>query len=1173
MKKKLIEWLVTLKNELRPHWMIMKLCSVFLFGTIFMATATNSLSQEKVELRLGTTTYKSLFAEIQRQTGFVIMYDSELLDKEATVNGTIEASNLEMVLDKVIGEAGLHYRLEGGYVILMKQQRRIQQQQKSISGKVTDEQGGPIPGANIVLEGYSTGTVTDGNGEFHLNVPDNTGILRISFIGFKAEKVNFQVGKAVSVVMTEDASDLDEVQIVAYGEQKKKLVSGAVSSIKAKDLENVPSADIASMLQGKVAGLDIQNIGGAPGAAQVQTSIRGYNDLLRNEGIGSNPLWVVDGIPMEDMENSLSGTNFLSEIDPNMIESIEVLKDASAAALYGSRAGNGVILVTTKSGKVGRTRLSANVSYTHSYRQQSPPVYAGTYQREFFEFLNKNHKPAYYNSSTGEVGYLESYYDAYEMTFGPNGYDYTNLIYDGFWGNGRIQTALKSPVYQDSLNTFYNNATNWYDAYDQNGRVMNANIQASGGTDKVLYNIGLGLYDEEGVVVNTGFTRGNLVSNFTVKPADKVQIILRNNLSYNQIRANGVNEIGIIDPTLLNMTPYFPGPGSDFYKSKTDQSFGQDMNNENFTVRTSLTFQYDINKYLSLTSRNGFVMNYSNSHGFTNTRYNPYKESTVRDMISITRNMMSENMLNYTRSYNDMHNLNVLAGVTYEQQIAKSYINSATGGSSDYVQWINSSWPGWINRGTDDNPQIQALMSLNSNRVDAVTIGYIGRINYDFMEKYIASVSVRRDGSSKFGKAIPWGTFPAASLGWIMSEENFMSRYTYLDFLKLRASYGLSGQTYKQAYLAYGSYRMGTPFNNKTTTNLTTMYNPDLSWEKTAQWDVGFDADLFNYRVGFTFDYYMKETTDMIMPIETPGVHTPFENVIRNSAGIRNSGIELTLKFDILREGDFKYRLNANMARNWNKLLETYDGRDYEDKIIGKPVLGLWALEKVGIAQSYDDIPYWYDNLGVKRYLMANWSPMQPGDMIYKDQNGDNRITSDDLIYMGSSLPTIVGGLVHELSYKNWDLSVYMNYSLGRKGFETIAQGGLSPRGLDMNNALRVDPTGADFWTTNNPEATLPTFYKSASMFNFGSYNTDEVVSLDYFKVKTITLSYNFDQKMCDKMGLGGLKAFFTADNVYTFHNLPRFIDPENINPHYNTYRFDNYPFPTKLTLGLTANF
>jgi TonB-linked SusC/RagA family outer membrane protein len=1139
-----------------------------------MASASTGLVEEKVKLKLGKTTYQKLFAEIQKQTGLVVMYGSQVLDKNAKVDGNLGELCVKEALDKLVSEAGLRYKMESGYVVLMKAEPINVKQQKryKVSGQVVDEKNIAIPGANVILDGTSIGTITNVDGIFKLELTKQSGILTVSFIGFKLKKVNFKAGDDIKIKLEEDVSALEEVQIVAYGEQKKKLVSGAVASVKSESLENVPSADLASLLQGKVAGLSIQNIGGAPGAAKVQTTLRGYNDLLSSSGVGANPLWVVDGIPMEDMENSTSGTNFLSEIDPNMIESIEVLKDASAAALYGSRAGNGVILVTTKSGKKGRTRLSANFSYSHSYRQQAPPVYAGTYQRKYYEFLNRNLKPAYYNSTTGEVGYVDGYKDAYDKLYSQGGSSLRDLIYDGFWGSGRSSDYQGSPLYQDSLNTYYNNATNWYDAYDENGSIINANIQASGGSDRVLYNIGLAYYDEKGIVINTGYKRANLVSNFTVSPANKLKIILRNNLSYTQLESNGTDP-GSIDPSLLNTSPYLPGPGSNFYQSRTDAAFGQNTDNEGFSVRTSMTFQYNIIENLNFTSRNAFVLSYNNTHNFKNPSYSPYNESTISDNIGITRNMMTENMLNYKFKLNDKHSFDILTGVTYEQQIAKSYHSNVTGGSNDYVQWVTNTWPDWINRGTDDKPQIVAYKDFNSNKVDAITIGYIGRVNYNYKEKYMASFSLRRDGSSKFGKARPWGTFPAASIGWIVTEENFMATAPYFDFLKLRASYGSSGSTYKQAYLAYGTYMNGGIFNNIPTTNLASQYNPDLTWEKTTQFNIGFDTDLLNYRLGLTFDYYLKDTKDMILPVDNPGNHNLLENVMRNSAGIRNTGIEFSMKFDILRDGDFKYKLNANFARNWNKLLETYDGRDYNGKIVGKPVLGLWALEKVDVADTYDDIPYWYNNDGNKQYIQAGYKPFQPGDMLYVDQNGDNKITSKDVVYMGSSLPEIVGGFVHEFRYENWDLSIYMNYSLGRKGFESLSTGGLSPNAFRMDAPLRVDPTGADFWTPENTDSKLPSYLSKGSQYNYGSLSTDEVINLDYLKIKTITLSYNFDKKTCQKIGMSGLKAFFTADNVYSFHDLPKYIDPESISPQQNTYTFGNYPFATKLTLGITANF
>ncbi|MCG8580600.1 MAG: TonB-dependent receptor plug domain-containing protein, partial [Bacteroidales bacterium] len=523
----------------RGRWkktvLIMKLTVFLLLFSVIQVSAISVYSQqEKVSIKAENKRISEVFDMLQKQTSLIFVYKDSDVEDVNRINLETQEQTITDVLYEVLKSTNLSFAILEDMVVI-RPKENVVQQQKSISGKVTDTNGDPIPGANVILEGYNTGTITDTNGEFTMNVPEENGVLRISFVGFKIEKVLFTVGKKVKVMMSEDVEGIDEVKVIAYGTTTRREMTGSVATVKGAELEDVPTANLANALQGRVAGMDVSNITGAPGGGGTQITIRGYNSLnVEAERRFSEPLWVVDGVPLSSFTSPITGTNLLSDLNPDMIESIEVLKDASSTSLYGSRAANGVIMVTTKRGKKNqKATFSANVSYTYSFLPELPTVTLGKGERDYRLWATTNNNTPYYREGYGTYNYAQSYWDAYKNR--SNGEQFYNNWYDTrVYNASYIPTKGGSSTFQDSLNTFYNNATNFFPMYYDMGEVINANLQCYGGTEQVTYGLGIGFYDEEGILRGTGYNRADLNANFNIKPLKRLMIDLRVNMSLSE---------------------------------------------------------------------------------------------------------------------------------------------------------------------------------------------------------------------------------------------------------------------------------------------------------------------------------------------------------------------------------------------------------------------------------------------------------------------------------------------------------------------------------------------------------------------------------------------------------------------------------------------------------------
>ena len=506
---------------------------IFLMSSMSLYANQVTMAQ-KISIKVNNVNLKAVIEAIEQQTKFGFLYNENEVRQVKNLSLSVKDMDVVKVLDLVLKGSSLVYSIEQETILISTRERVVGDTVKPmeewvIRGRVTDKKNGPLPGVSVYIKGTTKGMATDSKGEYKLVLaPQKNLVLMYSFVGMKMKEVPVSKPGVVNVVLEDDVSDLDEVRVIAYGKTTKREMTGAMTSIKGEDLISVPTSNLSSLLQGRVAGLDVSNMSGAPGSGGTATILRGYNTLSAEQRDFSSPLWVIDGVPITNMTSSLTGTNALAEIDPESIESIEVLKDAAATSMYGSRAANGVILVTTKRGKNGERSIRANVSYSWSYIPEYPTVFAGKESRRYKLKALQNYRQAYMNDDY-EAVYPKSYQDVFGKYGG---------AYDYFWGNGSEYNAKYIDQLQDSLNSFYNNSTNWFKRFFQTGKVITANVQSLYGTDRFNSSVGAGFYDETGILRNSGFTRFNFMTNLGFKPIERFNIEVHLSLAYARRRRN-----------------------------------------------------------------------------------------------------------------------------------------------------------------------------------------------------------------------------------------------------------------------------------------------------------------------------------------------------------------------------------------------------------------------------------------------------------------------------------------------------------------------------------------------------------------------------------------------------------------------------------------------------------
>ena len=1174
----------------RKLWKIMRLFLVLMIGFTFSLSASTYAQQERVSLNMKNVTVKVLLDEIQRQTDLHFIFNTEQTSRLGTVSVEVERETVESVLNRIFEGTDLTYNFRGNIIVV---KRRIESEEKKeafkIVGKVVDERKAPMPGVTVKLGGTTVGTATNVKGVFTLLLPVEKGTLEFSFVGYKTQKKDFtkETRDTVLVVMEEDVQTLDETVVVAYGTTTRRESTGSISVVKAEEWKGIPSPSIANLLQGRVAGLDITNMSGAPGSGGTAITIRGYNSLDVEQGRRfSNPLWVVDGVPLNTFTSPITGTNLLAEINPDMIESVQVLKDASSAAIYGSRAANGVILVTTKKGRNSqKATFSANVSQSWNVLPKLPQVTIGRAERDFRMKALRNDFKAYLDLETLRYKYPTSLLEAY------------------LHNKGSIDYFLKAQVsdedgnfLQDSLNSFYNNSTNFFPVYYTKAKITNANIQTYGGSENMSYAIGLGYYNESGILKGTGFDRIDLNSTLTVKPVKRLDVDLRLNASLtNRKRGEKVEYLGA-SPSIETVPgdPYelsslYPGKGTEVWDYILEKLSGTKEKNRSIRLRSNFKLGYEMMSGLYLST--SFAADYS-VH-----RRNYFSPSYLSDegySISIGEtgvNLMalSESLLTYNKTIREDHNFNFVAGFSYQYDQMEYNGGTAENSPSDKIYYAPEGMPELIKREYDSGGEIvsgssdyRALQHYQSDMQEKILISYFARLEYNYKKKYLLSASFRKDGSSVFGKNNKWGTFPSIAAGWSFTEESFMQgASSWFNFGKVRASWGKSGMHFDEPYLALGLMLIGD--NSYQGNGIITpkysngLYNEDLSWEETDQYDFGLDLDFLNYRFGVTFDYYYRYSDKKLMPVGLPGDHTGYGSQWRNAAAVSNEGVELLVKYEIFRRPNLYWKISVNAAKNWNRFEKSYDKKDVAgyNWIIGKPLNGIYVGKTDGYVNQQDELPIYYNAGGVSAYYSAikNYY-YKPGDykLVDVDRSG-NWSGSPDNIYAGSALPEVTGGIVSEVRWKNFDLNLSMAYQLGRHMINLTEPNSVATNdGRNLVHPLLFDVNEITFWEKPGDDTDYPMLQYDHGVGNFYGELDRFVEKVNWLKLKTLTVGYSLPDKWMRRSGFEQVRVFVSGENLFTITNYSG-LDPEIVPITTGIDKGKGYPLPRKFTLGLTVKF
>lgn len=1043
-----------------------------------------------------------------------------------------------------------------------------------IRGQVTTHTGTPLPGVTILLDSTSIGVTSDQNGQFALNLPKAQGTLVFSFIGYETQRVHFNASQPLTVRLKEKAAQLDEVTVRAYGSQKTRNITGAVVTLKKETFEGLPNASLENSVQGKIAGVQVLQLSGAPGNSNLSMQIRGYSNLVDN----TRPLYVIDGVTVTSDQYVFNGINPLSEINPEDIETFTVLKDAGASSIYGSRAANGVVIITTKQGKFNqKKRIKASFSETWTLKPKLPKP--DSRERQFrMEALN-NYEESFWDSDLGCYRYPESYDDALAH----------NAAYGFFYGKGY---GAQLPYYQDSLS--YDNYTNVFNYFFQPARTLNANIQVSGGASDMAYHFSLGYFDEKGTFRNTGFNRINLTSNLTYRLLENLSGNLRLYGAYSTQKRTSEDQDAFFFGTTDNITkiprPLFgysvvlPGPGTEMFEAF--KRTVEETNSKNYSARFrgNIDLSYHPIDALTLKILGAVDFNLHNAHVFKPSTQTSDKRSYTSEDIVQKLLCLFEATADYKFSLGE-HNFDILAGYSLQRDVKKDvnmYAKDAATNAMRYAPWTGN------------------VMNLLTNEIykdatsgfeKAYLLGYIGRLDYNFREKWLASVTVRRDASSKFGEKVRWGTFPSVSIGYVLSDEPWMeATKPIVDFFKIRGSYGKSGRPFDDPNIAYGSLMTSDPFLGNPTiipNYIDGLLNKKLSWEETNQYNIGLDITLFNRRLNIKADYYYKYTDRLLWLVKLPG---NFGNVNqwRNAYALSNEGIEFEFKAGIIRKPAFNWNLSMNIAKNWNMLRKSYDGYDFANtdpvygnnlSIIGKPLNQLYVFKDQGIYQDAAQIPYTYVN-GRKFPLWgAGNQYYRPGDRILTDADYNGRIETnpgyaDDRICAGDPNPSISGGITNIFSYKGFTLEILLIGSAGRTILNATEESLATYTGSSVSDIVRPVLVSLDdkhFWTRPGDNANYPRNTAEAGLNNFATNIMSNIQKVNFLKVKNIRLSYSLPQTLIQKLNFGAT-LYIGLQNLATWTNY-KGLDPESVSNVIGVDNSDNYPLTRMVSLGVQLNF
>lgn len=1132
----------TLKKTLQAFWKtkvgrLTNLAGAFLIAGTLSLCAETYASQHALTLNLKNATIHEVIETIKNQSEFSFSMDVKDLNLDEKVSVSLTNKSINEVLAILFNGKNVHYEINDRHIIITRANKQssgtAQQQTKKISGKVTDPNGETIPGANVVVKGTTNGTITDGDGQFTLDVPANA-TLKISYIGYMEQEVSVGSKSVLSIILKEDSQALDEVVVVGFGTQKKLNLTGAVSAVSGEDMAKRPVVNPTTMLQGQVPGLRVTQGLGQPGSENVSIRVRGQGTF---SNAGSDPLILINGVPGD-----------LNSLDPSVIESVSVLKDAASASIYGARAANGVILVTTKQGSGNQ---KTKIAYHGNLGIHTPTRMFDivTNSVEYMELANI----AKTNSNLGDK-YPQEEIDKY-------------------------RNANGDPQYPNF---------DWIDYMFNPALVQNHNLSLAGSSEKSTYNVSLNYVNQEGTMRGFNYKKYNMTIDLTSQVTSWMRVGTYASMMHgNKMQTRQSQDDAFLStlsqaPTYM---PWLPDDGSGIRKW-TNSAYDYEGHNKNmpaiigtgtnkpnldFDVNAQLWAEIKLFKGLSWYTK-GAARLYSNKWKDWKGKPEPVymyhtgveKGQLDKGGIGLTE---QDDRLFYTNLYtylkydytspNKAHTFSVMAGYSQENekyQSLKAY-------RRDYPFNLSTidagGTTGWSNGGDTDK---------GSEREWALMSGF-GRINYNFKDRYLAEVNARYDGSSRISKQGRWGLFPSFSVGWRITEEQFIknAELSWLTNAKVRGSWGQLGNQ-NIGYYPYQAMIAGVeayPFDKKNESLAYTQKayaNANIKWETTTITDIGADLQFLN-RLSVTFDWYKKETSDILRGSQVSyllGLDAP----TINNGTLENKGIELSVNWnDMIQQGTmkgFQYNVGFYIDRSRNKLTQ-FGNAEYKDHGIlqeGLPYGQYYMLEYIGVFADANE---------VKNSPKQFNDDTQPGDLKYRDTDGNGKINNDDRVAMDGRFPGMEYSVNAGASWKGFDLSLLGQGVADKKFF--VSDWGAQPF---RQGSAPTREYLAGMWTPENPNgAKHPKLYWD----NLGGGknlrdNSYFLQSASYFRLKNLTLGYTIPKQVTDKISMSRLRVYFSADNLFTITNYQG-LDPERS----GDGRAAQYPQNRIISFGLNVEF
>ncbi len=1145
----------------------MKLTSLFLFLGLFAATATNSFAQVgTVTIHMEKVTLSQVFDEIEAQTSYSLFYKKDVLDDQRQVTISVTNEEVANVLKALLANDKVSYKVVDNSIVIVPDYLTansiVVQQGKTVTGKVTDQNGEPIPGASIVVKGTTTGTISDMDGNFTLSGVPEDAILAFSFVGMRTQEIPVGDRTRFDVVMEEETIGLDEVVAIGYGTVKKSDLTGSVTQVSSEKLLSRPSFNASDALQGRVAGVKIIQRSGAPGGAPM-IRIRGTNSISTN----NEPLYVVDGI--------VGVENAMFTLNPNEIETVDVLKDASATAIYGARGANGVIIITTKRGIEGEMTVEYNGYVSVGKAQKLLKILdADEFMYVYEQAWNNVEKYAtspnwdkdFRGPTAAGLSYSEMPHLFEQVSQG--GYFLDLVGKDGNYYKPRFNTDWQDEMLRTSLS-------------------HNHQLNLRGGSQKAQYGAFFGFSDNQGIMLDSYFKR--YTGRFTLDMKMNEWLSANGQLSYNRSQESTSDEpAGINTPrSAVESWPILPvkypddpeiyGSYAGQWGKNPDFPTGEDISSPIQAIKEKERFENrdkvlgDITFDIKFSPSLSFKSNFSVDANFRKFNYYGGRDvlghtasagGHAEINVSNTFYWQNENYFNFNKSFDNGHDLSAILGFSWSEYTWENV--------NVFNQRFFDDFYGWHNIGVGTHPRPGPGSSDGRNALNS----YFGRANYNISNKYLFTATARLDGSSKFGTNSKYGFFPSGAFAWRISEENFMKDNSLISNLKLRLSVGETGNQeigsyVTQQFLGTTSVVLGDASNIGLYP--ASFGNPDLKWETTIQYDLGVDIGILNNRFDLSVDYYHKTTEDMLLNVPLPN-STTTGSLTENYGSVQNAGIEAALNAYIVRARDFTWFANVNWSMNRNKIIKLGP--------TGADIKRNWFLGQTNILREGEAIgSFWGPNRlgtwGTDEAVEAARYGRVPGDLKYEDKNNDGVLDMDgaDAGIIGNAFPKGEVGFTTDFTYKNWDLSIQLRAAYGVKKMDAtnhsaedrqLIAGGYN----SILDAWRPDHQNSDI-------AQIRPGFGGAYYLTFS--DSHWIQDASFLRGEGITLGYTLPTNILQRSGIRKVRLYASGRNFFVITPYKGY-DPEgnssdrmdSLMPNMDFYM---YPKPTSYSFGVNLIF